>query len=136
MSEAVTKVYKSTQAEIYSAAQRAIRDLGYKVDRLDRTNGLLTFKTGLSWKSWAGQEMSIMLIDVSSTEVEVSLSGKRNQTGVIVQLYDWGEVKGIANRVLEVMDEYLGVEGERNEEKNLGGSFEVNEKNSDSGQWS
>jgi hypothetical protein len=136
MSEAVTKVYKSTQAEIYSAAQRAIRDLGYKVDRLDRTNGLLTFKTGLSWKSWAGQEMSIMLIDVSSTEVEVSLSGKRNQTGVIVQLYDWGEVKGIANRVLEVMDEYLGVEGERNEEKNLGGSIELNEKNSDSGQWS
>lgn len=134
MSEAVTKVYKSTQAEIYSAAQRAIRDLGYKVDRLDRTNGLLTFKTGLSWKSWAGQEMSIMLIDVSSTEVEVSISGKRNQTGVIVQLYDWGEVKGIASKVLEVMDEYLGVEGERDEEKRLGGFFEVNEENLDSGQ--
>jgi|GEM_PF-2082441 hypothetical protein len=134
MSEAVTKVYKSTQAEIYSAAQRAIRDLGYKVDRLDRTNGLLTFKTGLSWKSWAGQEMSIMLIDVSSTEVEVSLSGKRNQTGVIVQLYDWGEVHGIANKVLEVMDEYLGVEGDHKEEKNLAGLFEVNEENLDSGQ--
>jgi len=113
MSEAVTKVYKSTQAEIFSAAQRAIRDLGYKVDRLDRTNGLLTFKTGLSWKSWAGQEMSIMLIDLSSTEVEVSLSGKRNQTGVIVQLYDWGEVNGIANKVLEVMDEYLVVDQEK-----------------------
>jgi hypothetical protein len=134
MSEAVTKVYKSTQAEIYSAAQRAIRDLGYKVDRLDRTNGLLTFKTGLSWKSWAGQEMSIMLIDVSSTEVEVSLSGKRNQTGVIVQLYDWGEVNGIAKKVLDVMDEYLGVEGDQKEEKNLGGLFEVNEDNLDSGQ--
>ena len=134
MSEAVTKVYKSTQAEIFSAAQRAIRDLGYKVDRLDRTNGLLTFKTGLSWKSWAGQEMSIMLIDLSSTEVEVSLSGKRNQTGVIVQLYDWGEVNGIANKVLEVMDEYLGVDQDQKEKKSLSGSFEVNEENLDSGQ--
>lgn len=134
MSEAVTKVYKSTQAEIFSAAQRAIRDLGYKVDRLDRTNGLLTFKTGLSWKSWAGQEMSIMLIDLSSTEVEVSLSGKRNQTGVIVQLYDWGEVSGIANKVLEVMDEYLVVDQEKNEKKRLSSSFEVNEENLDSGQ--
>ncbi|MBM3407324.1 MAG: hypothetical protein FJY25_08320 [Betaproteobacteria bacterium] len=134
MSEAVTKVYKSTQSEIFSAAQRAIRDLGYKVDRLDRTNGLLTFKTGLSWKSWAGQEMSIMLIDLSSTEVEVSLSGKRNQTGVIVQLYDWGEVNGIANKVLEVMDEYLGVDQDQKEKKSLSGSFEVNEENLDSGQ--
>ena len=134
MSEAVTKVYKSTQSEIFSAAQRAIRDLGYKVDRLDRTNGLLTFKTGLSWKSWAGQEMSIMLIDLSSTEVEVSLSGKRNQTGVIVQLYDWGEVNGIANKVLEVMDEYLGVDQDQKEKKSLNDIFEVNEENLDSGQ--
>jgi hypothetical protein len=133
MGEAITKVYQSTQSETYAAAQRAIRDLGFKVDRLDKANGLLTFKTGLSWKSWAGQEMSVMLIELADRETEVSVSGKRNQSGVIIQLYDWGEVEGIATKVLMAMDDYLGVKLPDSLDGAPRGLFDVSEKNMDPG---
>ena len=71
----------------FAASQKAVRDLGYKVDAIDRANGLLNFKTGMSWKSWAGQEMSLMLIDNGDGSIEVTVSGRRNQSGVVLQIY-------------------------------------------------
>lgn len=93
--------------QAFSCAQKAIRDLGYKVDLLDKPNGLLNFKTGMSWSSWAGQEMSVMIIDNGDGTVEVSVTGRRNQNGVVLQVYDWGEAKGIAGKLLAKMAEYL-----------------------------
>ena len=74
---------------------------------MDKANGLLNFKTGMSWKSSAGQEMSVMMIDNGDATVEVSVTGRRNQNGVVLQVYDWGETKGIATKVFAKLDEYL-----------------------------
>ena len=75
MASSETKIYHKTLGQAFAAAQKAVRDLGYKVDTLDKTSGLLNFKTGMSWKSWAGQEMSVMIIDNGNGSVEVSVSG-------------------------------------------------------------
>lgn len=99
--------FSTTLDQAFSCAQKAIRDLGYKVDLLDKPNGLLNFKTGMSWSSWAGQEMSVMIIDNGDNTVEVSVTGRRNQNGVVLQVYDWGEAKGIASKLLARMAEYL-----------------------------
>jgi hypothetical protein len=101
------RTYKKPIDTVFAAAQKAVRDLGYKIDSLDKSNGLLNFKTGLSWKSWAGQEMSIMMIDSGDGKVEVSVTGRRNQSGVVLQVYDWGEAKGIAAKVLAEMDRHI-----------------------------
>ncbi|MCH8493429.1 MAG: hypothetical protein LAT53_09380 [Idiomarina sp.] len=101
------KTYQKSLDQAFAAAQKAVRDLSYKVDSLDKANGLLNFKTGMSWKSWAGQEMSIMVIDNSDGTVEVSVTGRRNQSGVVLQVYDWGEAKGIAKKVFAKLDQHL-----------------------------
>jgi len=107
MASGEIKTYQETLDKVFAAVQKAVRDLGYKVDSMDKAHGLLDFKTDMSWKSWAGQEMSVMLIDNGDGSVEVSISGRRNQSGVMLQAYDWGEAGGIANRVFGGMDEYL-----------------------------
>lgn len=107
MASSETKIYHKTLGQAFAAAQKAVRDLGYKVDTLDKTSGLLNFKTGMSWKSWAGQEMSVMIIDNGNGSVEVSVSGRRNQSGVVIQIYDWGEAAGIAKKVIAKMDENM-----------------------------
>ena len=107
MASSVTRNYTKTLDQAFAGAQKAVRDLGYKVDSLDKANGLINFKTGMSWKSFGGQEMSVMLIDNGDGTVEVSVSGRRNQTGVIIQAFDWGEAGGIANKLLAKMDEHL-----------------------------
>lgn len=107
MASGEMKTYQGTLDNVFAAVQKAVRDLGYKVDSMDKSAGLLDFKTDMSWKSWAGQEMSVMLIDNGDESVEVSLGGRRNQSGVMLQAYDWGEAGGIANKVFGRMDEYL-----------------------------
>lgn len=92
---------------VFAAGQRAVRDLGYKIDAIDRANGLLNFKTGMSWSSWAGQEMSVMFVENGDGTIEVSVSGRRNQSGVVLQVYDWGEAKKIANWVLANVDKFV-----------------------------
>ena len=101
------KMYQKSLDQAFAGAQKAVRDLGYKVDSMDKANGLLNFKTGMSWKSWAGQEMSIMFIDNGDGTVEVSITGRRNQSGVVLQVADWGEAKGIAKKVFAKLDQYL-----------------------------
>jgi hypothetical protein len=96
-----------TFGDAFSAAQKSIRNLSYKVDSLDRQNGLITFKTGMSAKSWAGQEMSLMLIDNGDGSIEVSITGRRNQTGVVIQLADWGEADSIVAQILGEMREFV-----------------------------
>lgn len=101
------KTYQKSLDQVFAAAQKTVRDLAYKVDSMDKANGLLNFKTGMSWKSFAGQEMSIMMIDNGDGTVEVSVTGRRNQSGVVLQVYDWGEAKGIATKVFAKLDEHL-----------------------------
>jgi hypothetical protein len=113
MAAATTRVYQRSIDETFAVALKVIQDLGYKIDSIDKTNGLLCFKTGLSWKSWAGQEMSIVVTEKTAGSTEVSLTGVRNRgeglLGLLgaIQPYDWGEAKSIARTVIQRMDAYL-----------------------------
>jgi len=105
----VSKMYKIRKDLLFDFALEAIKELGYKFDRIDKNSGLIAFETGLSWKSWAGQRISVMILEHGNS-TEISISGVRKQTGVIVQLYDWGEAKSIANKVIQKIDELIVAE--------------------------
>jgi len=107
MSKPINRDYNYPLERVFGAALQAVRALGYKIDSLDKVNGLLTFKTGMSWKSWVGQEMSILIIDNGNNTCTVDISGKRNQSGVVIQVYDWGEASGIAKKVFAEIDQFL-----------------------------
>lgn len=107
MATSEVKSYQGSVDQVFAAAQKSVRDLGYKVDSMDKANGLLNFKTDMSWRSWAGQEVSVMMIDNGDATVEVSVSGRRNQSGVMLQAFDWDEVGGIAAKLFGRLDDYL-----------------------------
>ena len=107
MSTGEIRNYEKSLNEVFASAQKSVRDSGYKVDSIDKYNGLITFKTDASWKSWAGQEMSVMMIDNGDGSVEVSMAGRYCQSGVVLQLTDWNEAGGIAKALFSRMDEYL-----------------------------
>jgi hypothetical protein len=107
MATAETKNYPHPQEKIFTAALKAVRDLGYKIDNLDKSNGLLNFKTGMSWKSWAGQEMSVLILDNGDQTCSVDITGRRNAHGAVLQVYDWGEASSIARKVFDRIDEQL-----------------------------
>ena len=107
MSKPETRDYSSPYERVFNASLQAVRKLGYKISGIDKTNGLLQFKTQMSWKSWAGQDMSILVIDNGNKTCTVDITGARNPSGVFTQAYDWGEAAGIANKVFKEMDKLL-----------------------------
>lgn len=103
MAKPATHDFPFPQERIFATALQVVRALNYKIDNLDKANGLLTFKTQMSWKSWAGQEMSILIIDKGNGTCTVDIMGSRRSSGVFPQAYDWGEAGGIANKVFNKM---------------------------------
>jgi len=51
MAKPITLNYAYPQDQVFNTALRAVRTLGYKIDSIDKSNSLLAFKTGMSWKS-------------------------------------------------------------------------------------
>jgi len=102
----ISKMYEIRKDLLFDFALQTIKELGYKFNGIDKNSGLITFETGLSWKSWAGQQISVMILEHGNS-AEISISGVRKQTGVIVQLYDWGEAKSIANKIIQKIDELI-----------------------------
>jgi len=107
MAKPITRDYSLPHEQVFNNALRAVRNLGYKISSVDKTNGLLQFKTQMSLLSWAGQDMSILVLDNGNGTCTVDIGGVRNTSGVFVQVYDWGEASGIANKVFKEMDKLL-----------------------------
>jgi hypothetical protein len=63
----------------------------------------------MSWHSWGGQEMSALISPDGIERCVVTLSGRRAQTGVIIQVYDWGEAGKVASKVLDRMTLFIPV---------------------------
>ncbi len=108
MAKPVTRDYKFPYQRVFNAALQAVRQRGYKISSIDKINGLLPFKTQMSLFSWAGQDMSILVLDNGNETCTVDVTGARNPSGVFTQAYDWGEAAGIANKVFKEMDKLLG----------------------------
>jgi hypothetical protein len=107
MARRIIRDYQQPQERVFAAALQAVRELNYKIDNLDKASGLLNFKTQASWKSWAGQEMSILVVDNGNGTCTVDIAGSRRASGVFIQFYDWGEAAGIARKVFRRMERFL-----------------------------
>src|SRR5690349_17922066 len=103
MSRPIARNYSFAPERVFVAAVQAVQSFGYKIDKIDKANGLLTFRTGMSRKSWQGQEMSLVVLDVGDNTTNVSITGQRISTNSF-QLIDYNEAEGIAKQVLEKME--------------------------------
>lgn len=89
------------------ALTAVIARLGYTIKTADKDNGLVTFETGMSMFSWAGQSLSAHVFEVGGT-VNITIGGTMKSHGAQIQLYDWGESAKIARKVFEQLDSMLG----------------------------
>ncbi len=100
--------YATDAASATKAVTAAVARLGYTLKHIDKENGIITFETGMSMKSWAGQSMSVHVMEVAEKVVQVTIGGKRNAHGAQMQVFDWGEASGIASKIVEALQPILG----------------------------
>ena len=106
MPKLVTRNYSLPFDQVFNKAQTAVGKLGYKIYNIDKAKGLIQFKTPMSWFSWTGQDMSIVIKDSGNGTIMVDISGVRNTAG-FMQVYDWGEPGMIAKNVFSRMDKEI-----------------------------
>lgn len=94
-------------ARLYAAVVHTITELGYSITTSDQHTGTVSFRTGLSWKSWRGQEMTATVISVPPTSAKVVMGGRRVTRGYQFQLADSGEAKSIARKVIRKLTPIL-----------------------------
>jgi DNA-directed RNA polymerase subunit RPC12/RpoP len=87
---------------VFSAFVQAVRDSGYTIDSMDKQNGRIVFKSGISWTTW-GMEFSCVIIDngdgTCSCDVQYAYPG----------ITDWGRgkklVKQITGQALKILSD-------------------------------
>ncbi len=108
MSKPTIVEYNVDQLKAIKAITAVIARLGYTLGQVDRENGIVTFETGMSMRSYAGQKMSAQISDFEEAKVQITISGVRKTHGAQVQVYDWGEANKIAAKIIEELDVILG----------------------------
>jgi hypothetical protein len=87
--------------KVVDATLRTLTQLQYKIDSVDRQNGIINFKTGMSIWSW-GQELSILVTEIGANDSKVDF-GNRLRLGAV----DWGEASRLRTKLIGLIDQNL-----------------------------
>lgn len=102
--------YASPIDAVFTATVRAVGELGYAVTFASAEAGVVTFNTGRSGRTWAGQDLTATLIpggDGTRVIIGGSLATRGSPWGGGSQLAGWGEKADLANLVLDTVAEML-----------------------------
>ena len=106
----VETVFEADAKRVFEAARMAIASLGYTVLSADQNSKFLSFNTGRSMKSWAGQDLTATMIESgSSTTVIVggSIAKGGNPFGGGSQIAAWGEKDALSRKFLQEIEACL-----------------------------
>lgn len=99
-----TDTFRGTMVLMVKLAMRAVQELGWKLDQVNETLGMVTFQTGISWWSWSGVSCSLNIEEVSPNTFRVSGTGKQNPSGMLrISMEIGGEAQGRAHKAIEKM---------------------------------
>lgn len=90
------------------AVTTVVARLGYTLGQVDKEFGIVTFETGMSINSWAGQKMSAQILDLEEGTAQITIGGNRKAHGAQLQVYDWGEAGKISGKIFKELDGILG----------------------------
>jgi hypothetical protein len=102
--------FDATFNRVFEAAKLAVAQLGYSVIQADKSSGTISFNTGRSFDSWAGQDLTATLMSLSSgmkVIVGGSIAKGGNPLGGGSQLFAWGEKEKLSKRFLSKLGEVL-----------------------------
>jgi hypothetical protein len=102
--EPIEQTFAAATPVVWDALRQTVADLRYKDVNEDPQAGTIEFRTGLSWSSWRGQQMTATVRSADPDATVVSLAGG---LALKVQATSWGEKKRIAKKVLAGVEQRL-----------------------------
>jgi hypothetical protein len=104
-----TRSFRTSERRLYAAALKAVSILGYSIQHTDGTAGVISFNTGFSMRSWAGQDMTVAVIAGMDGMNEVAVGGRRAQRSTFgePQVFDWGERGKVTRQFFEAFEKAL-----------------------------
>ena len=109
-------------ARLYTAAVRAASEMGYSITNSDTDAATVSWRTGMSWKSWQGQDMTATVFPEPPNGAKLIVGGRRATAGRQVQVYDWGEARSVARKFLAKLQDVIGTTPEPAPEARPSGS--------------
>lgn len=102
--------FEASTKRVFEAAKLVVANFGYSILQSDMSSGTISFNTGRSFKSWAGQDLTATLVgDSQNTKVIVggSIAKGGNPLGGGSQLMAWGEKEDLSKKFLAALEETL-----------------------------
>ncbi len=98
-----TGLFTGTTLLLVKLAVQAIQHLGWKVENVNESVGIVTFETGVSWGSWSGVSCSLSIQEMGENTFRVIGTGKQNIRGGQLAALDFGEAKKRADKAIAKM---------------------------------
>jgi len=90
--------------KVYNTALRVIA-AEYRIEAVDKTSLTISFRTGTSFLSAKGQDVSVLVIPTSDAECQLIINTEKRAAGLA-----WGEGGKIQKKVLKLIAEALATE--------------------------
>ena len=102
MAKTVVRDFAAGPSTVLVAFRQAVAQLGYTIIASNDAGHVITFNTGRSWKSWAGQDLqaSVIALDGNSQVVVGGTIARRGGLSGI-QLIAWGEKANLSRKFLD-----------------------------------
>jgi len=84
-------------------AMKAIQQHGWTLEIVNENVGLVTFKTGVSWGSWAGVSCTLNIAEESLNTFRIIGTGKQISSGGKIAINIGNEAQNKAKKVIETM---------------------------------
>jgi hypothetical protein len=103
--EPIEQTFQANGQQVWEALRQVIAESNYKDVSENAPAGAIEFRTGLSFWSWRGQQMTATVRELTPGAAQLSLTGG---VALKVQVTSWGEKKRIARKVLAGVEQRLG----------------------------
>ena len=97
--------FAGTMVLMVKLAMCAVQEVGWKLDSANEVLGLVTFKTGMTWGSFAGVTGSLNIEEVSANRFRVTGTGQQNNPGGKIVMNLFGEAEKKVAKVIRTMAE-------------------------------
>jgi len=96
--------FTGTLTLMIKLAVNAVQELGWKIDQVNESVGIVNFQTGISWGSWSGVQGTISIQEISNNIYKAIGTGKQKLGGAQLIAFNIGnEAKSKAQKVINKM---------------------------------
>ena len=102
MAKTEDREFNASPGRVFAACRQAVAQLGYTVIASDELGKMISFNTGRSMKSWAGQDLQATVV-AGGTSSRIVVGGSIARRGGLAgaQQIAWGEKAALSKKFLD-----------------------------------